>query len=104
MTGGDERVPTESGRPQAGSKHLSLDSAQNKLVVDNRRSPRQRVATPLENDKFKNGDGNSEDTHLQVGKQNAPSSSPATSPRPCNVNTVEDLGFVSCLFALELLK
>ncbi|XP_065071467.1 probable E3 ubiquitin-protein ligase HECTD2 [Rhopilema esculentum] len=97
ISGGDERIPsaqnkTESGRADAGPKHLSLDSAQSKLVVDNRRSPRQRVATPLENDKFKNAGGNSEVTHLQVGKQNVPSSSPATSPRPCSVNTIEDLG------------
>jgi len=71
------------------SKHLSLATAQERLLSENRKSPRLRTPVPFENVK-PDGQKN-EATHLQTNDNSTTTHSPTSSPRLCNITSIESL-------------
>ena len=73
------------------TKNISLDAAQERLVNENRKSPRQRTPLPLEN---MNGERQQNDIkHLKMQDESARFLSPTPSPRLNNITSVESLRF-----------
>ena len=76
-------------------KQLSLESAQQRLINENRRSPRQRTPLPLENEKAKDDEKQDDKGYLKTSENNARMPSPLQSPKLNNITTIESLRFVS---------